>query len=268
MSTKASAKSAARNVVQVKNPRTDRYVKIDRDAGRILSHKSSSGPYKNVPVARKKKMILYNPLDGDALTSSVVSHPRKCFLMTRLGKPIDPEVTRIRNQIVSVCKAHRFSVIDASSQVTGRDFLLKIWRQIASTPLAIGVCHESIAPRTQANIYYEMGVAQALGKETLLVKSRKAEVPSDFVRTEYVVFDNRFDERLSAYLRSLSEQAEHYEIVAAQLDRNPILAIDYLRRAFLITGDARLRDRAQEIVAAAVLDQRAKNSVELLAASF
>ncbi|CAC9534702.1 hypothetical protein [uncultured Gammaproteobacteria bacterium] len=27
------------NIVQVKNPRTNRYVKIDRDKGRILSHK-------------------------------------------------------------------------------------------------------------------------------------------------------------------------------------------------------------------------------------
>jgi len=44
-----------RNVVQVKNPRTNRYVKIDRSAGKIVSHKKSTGPYKDVPVARKKK---------------------------------------------------------------------------------------------------------------------------------------------------------------------------------------------------------------------
>ncbi len=43
------------DVVQVRNPRTERYVKIDRSAGKIVSHKRSSGPYKNVPVARKKK---------------------------------------------------------------------------------------------------------------------------------------------------------------------------------------------------------------------
>jgi len=43
-----------RNVVQVKNPKTGRYVKIDRSAGKILSHKKSSGPYQGVPVARKK----------------------------------------------------------------------------------------------------------------------------------------------------------------------------------------------------------------------
>jgi hypothetical protein len=42
-----------RDVVQVKNPRTGHYVKIDRDEGRIIDHKKSQGPYKNVPVARK-----------------------------------------------------------------------------------------------------------------------------------------------------------------------------------------------------------------------
>jgi hypothetical protein len=44
-----------RNVVQVKNPKTGRYVKINRAAGKIVSHKKTSGPYKGVPVARKKK---------------------------------------------------------------------------------------------------------------------------------------------------------------------------------------------------------------------
>lgn len=44
-----------RDVVQIKNPRTGRYVKIDRSAGRILSHKKTAGKYKNVPVARKKR---------------------------------------------------------------------------------------------------------------------------------------------------------------------------------------------------------------------
>ncbi len=50
-----SSGSGKRDVVQVKNPRTGHYVKIDRDAGKIVSHKKSEGPYKNVPVARKRK---------------------------------------------------------------------------------------------------------------------------------------------------------------------------------------------------------------------
>ncbi len=55
MTTKKTSKSGKRDVVQVKNPRTGHYVKIDRDAGKIISHKKSEGKYKNVPVARKRK---------------------------------------------------------------------------------------------------------------------------------------------------------------------------------------------------------------------
>lgn len=47
--------SKKKDVVQVKNPKTGRYVKIDRSAGKIVSHKKSKGPYKSVPIARKKK---------------------------------------------------------------------------------------------------------------------------------------------------------------------------------------------------------------------
>lgn len=43
------------DVVQIKNPKTGRYVRIDRSKGKIVSHKKSKGPYKGVPVARKKK---------------------------------------------------------------------------------------------------------------------------------------------------------------------------------------------------------------------
>lgn len=43
------------DVVQVKNPKTDRYVKIDRTQGRIVGYKLTPGPYKSVPVVRKSK---------------------------------------------------------------------------------------------------------------------------------------------------------------------------------------------------------------------
>ena len=33
-------------------------------------------------------MIIYSPLDGEALTSAVRSRPRHCFLMTQLGGDI------------------------------------------------------------------------------------------------------------------------------------------------------------------------------------
>lgn len=213
-------------------------------------------------------MIIYSPLDGDAITSSISSNPRHCFLMTRLGKTIPPGVNEIRKAVTAACKKFDYSVIDASTRVTGRDFLLKIWRQIASAPLAVGVAHEDIPAMSQANIYYELGVAQALGKETVVVKSPGTKVPSDFIRSEYIEFDESFADNFENYLNATLEQAEHYETVADQLDRNPILAVDYLRRAFLITGDNRLRTKAKDVIKEAGLVERAANSVELLAATF
>lgn len=44
---------AKQKVVQVKNPRTGKYVKIDRSKGKIVGQKRSDGPYKGVPIARK-----------------------------------------------------------------------------------------------------------------------------------------------------------------------------------------------------------------------
>jgi hypothetical protein len=44
-----------KDTVQVKNPKTGHYVKIDRANGKIISQKKSDGPYKNIPVARKIK---------------------------------------------------------------------------------------------------------------------------------------------------------------------------------------------------------------------
>ena len=50
-----ATKKKKSDIVQIKNPRTGRYVKIDRSKGRIIAHKKSKGPYKNVPIARKRK---------------------------------------------------------------------------------------------------------------------------------------------------------------------------------------------------------------------
>ena len=43
------------NIVQVKNPKTGHYVKIDKTEGKILSHKATSAAYKNVPIVGGKK---------------------------------------------------------------------------------------------------------------------------------------------------------------------------------------------------------------------
>ena len=45
---------ANHKIVQVKNPKTGRYVKIDKSAGIILSHKRTKGAYKDIEVVGGK----------------------------------------------------------------------------------------------------------------------------------------------------------------------------------------------------------------------
>ena len=54
MAAKKSSSRKTRELVQVKNPRSGRYVKIDKSAGRIVSHKKSPGPYKGVRVVKAR----------------------------------------------------------------------------------------------------------------------------------------------------------------------------------------------------------------------
>lgn len=213
-------------------------------------------------------MIFYRPTDGDPQTTPLRYRPRTCFLMTQLGGVVPPEIVEIRDAIGGVLRAGHYELIDANTVVTGRDFLLKIWELIVTVPLGVAVIHHAMRQNTVANIFYEMGVMQAYGKETLVVKTPQARVPSDFVRTEYVEYGGSFAESLERFMESLQKRAQYYTLVADQLDNNPLLAIDYLRRAYLITGDDTLREQAHEIFDNAGLENRARNSVEMLLIGF
>lgn len=213
-------------------------------------------------------MILYRLTDGDAHSGKITYHPRTCFLMTQLGMPVPSEVNDIRRDLKQVLEDHDFKLIDANSAITGRDFLLKIWDMIVTVPLAVAVVHEEMPMKTLHNVFYEIGVAQAVGKETIIIKSKGAEVPSDFVRTEYIEYDRDFAEKAGKYFEALFARVEYYEFMAELLQQNPLLAIDYLRRAFLISGRTEFSEQAQQVLNTLNLEGRARNSVEMLLADF
>jgi len=51
----SEAPSRRLDTVQVRNPITERYVKVDTRTGRILAHKKSPGPYKGIKELTRKK---------------------------------------------------------------------------------------------------------------------------------------------------------------------------------------------------------------------
>ena len=213
-------------------------------------------------------MIIYSPIDGDAITHSIKSRPKYCFLITQLGQATPKLVSDIQRSIKNYCQSFSYQVIDASTETTGRDFLLKIWKLIASVPICIMIIHEDTPVKTQANLYYELGVAQALGKETIIIKTPKAKIPSDFNRTEYIEFNEKFNEKFNNFLKVTQEQAEHYKELSEVLENDPILAMNYLKRAFLITGNKKYQLSVKKILKTIDIDGRAKNSIENSAATF
>lgn len=188
--------------------------------------------------------------------------------MTQLGDPVPPEVVAVREKLKNALDEYDVELIDADSEVTGGDFLFKIWQMIVAVPLAVAIVHEEMPVTTRCNVFYEVGLAHALGKESVVIKAPEARIPSDFVRTEYIKYDSRFELKISKYLENFFKQGEWYELVAEQVERNPLLAIDYLRRAYLISGDDRIKEEVANIRETLSLHERARNSVEALLAEF
>lgn len=213
-------------------------------------------------------MIYYRPTDGDVYQNRITWRVRTSFLMTRLGDTIPPKVVNIRQHVEQLLLQNNINLIDADTVTTGRDFLLKIWELILSVPIGIAIIYKDMPPATLANVFYELGWMHAFGKETIVIKEGRIKIPSDFVRTEYIPYDNSFERRFGSFVASLQQRLEYYETMAEQMEKNPLLAIDYLRRAYLLTGDVDLRRKANEVFQNAGLDVRAHNSVENLLVSF
>ncbi len=214
-------------------------------------------------------MIAYNPNNGDPLTHRIEYKPRTCLLMTKLGASVSEGIQTIRAQLAECLNDFQFRAIDAESEVTGKDLLEKIWKLILAVPLGIAIVHKDMNAGTLGNVFYEVGMMHAYGKETLIVKQQGMRIPSDLVRTEYVEYGDAFDTKISMYMRNVVKLGEHYGDMAENFAQgNPLLAIDYLRRAYLILGDSAIQTRKAEILSQMKLDGRTRNSVEGLLSTF
>ena len=71
-------------------------------------------------------MIIYNPTGGDALQTKILYRPKTCFIMTQLGNPIPPKITKIRLRLKKILASNNIKEIDAASVITGKDFMHKI----------------------------------------------------------------------------------------------------------------------------------------------
>ena len=182
--------------------------------------------------------------------------------MTAMGKPLPEQLAKARKRVAAALGKAGFKVTDAASVTTGKDYLLKIWSLAVCAPVGVAIVHEGIRTDTMANIFYELGLMQAYGRETVVIKVGEVKLPSDLVRTEYIQFGRSFSRQFTGFMASLRQRADYDLTLADQLEKIPLLAIDYLRRSYLLSGDATLRRRARQIFDKSGLADRAKDSVE------
>lgn len=202
-------------------------------------------------------MIFYRPTNREVHTDPVKYKPRTCFVMTQLGGEFPEQLIEIRNELNRHLKNYSIEEVDASSFVTGGDFMIKIWDIILSVPLGIAIITEGMKESTLSNIFYEIGLLNSLGKESIIIKSKGYKIPSDFVRTEYIEFDSKFSKNIDKFLDNVFELAEHYDLMSELLEKNPVLSIDYLRRAYLITNDSSFKEKAKSIYNENTFDSQA-----------
>jgi hypothetical protein len=213
-------------------------------------------------------VIHYSPVTGDVRQEPVRWRPKTVFVMQQIGSPIPDAVVKCRKDADRILAKAGFDTIDAQSRTTGGDFLAKIWNIILGCPVGVAIVHEGITASTLANIFYELGILQSLGRETVVIRVGKPDLPSDFVRTEYVDSGATFETKFRKFVDSLTERADYYVQLAELVDRNPLLAIDYFRRAAVLNGDRELNKRAREVLRASGIGDRAKSSVEELLLKF
>lgn len=72
-----------------------------------------------------------------------------------------------REGVESALRKAGFKVKDAGSATTGKDYPLKIWSLTVCVPVGVAIVHEGIRPETMANVFYELGLMQAYGRETV-----------------------------------------------------------------------------------------------------
>ena len=161
------------------------------------------------------------------------------------------------DEVVCKCAVRmKHSIKKASRQSGTKDYLEKIIQLIRGCGFGVAIFSEFTPAATLANIFFEIGLCSVLGKPVVLVKSARAKPPSDFVRTEWITFEEGNRKRLAHDLEkaitSIHDLADYYENLgdlALEADEVDLeLAFERYRQAVLIAGKSAARRKIKKIL--------------------
>jgi hypothetical protein len=216
--------------------------------------------------------LIFSPLSEDVLEGPFKPLPRTAFIMLHSGRKVSPVETAMDRIVCDSLKRLGHPVIKAARFVGTKDFLEKIIQIIRGCGFGVAIFSENTPAPTLANIFFEVGLCNILGKPVILVKTAKAKAPSDFTRTEWVTYRGR-DERklkgdLESSIESVIELAQYYEALgdlameAESIDAE--LAFERYKQAVLISNSKSAQDKI-EFLLNQIKNQR--QSLEFLLAS-
>jgi hypothetical protein len=188
--------------------------------------------------------LIFSPLSEDVLESPFESKPRRAFMMLHSGQTISPTERKMERVIFDCLRRFRHPVEKAVTPGGTKDYLEKIIQTIRGCGFGVALFSESTPAPTLANIFFEIGLCGLLGKPVILVKSVEAQIPSDFVRTEWLTYQGGDTKKLKkdfeSSLKGIIALAGFYEklgdlaVSAQTVDIE--LAFERYKQALLIAG--------------------------------
>lgn len=176
--------------------------------------------------------------------------------MRQIGKPPATDA-RMAEIVAEIFETRGVPTKDADASSGGGDFLERILGLIRATGFTVAIFSHETRANAMANITLELGFAAMCGKPLIIAKSKRAKAPSDFTRTDWVVYDpteeNRFKDKLNQALDTVDDAGSYEEILLdIALEAKSIdcaVALERASKAFLLTGEDSLLGKAQQVEA-------------------
>lgn len=188
--------------------------------------------------------VIFSPITEDVLKGPFKPLPRGVFFLTQSNSLISDIDEATSSKVEEYLLKNRFEVCRANRTRRTKDYLEKIISLIRGCGFCLSIVSRDTPSETLANIFFEIGIANLLGKPTILIKRGKMNLPSDFVRTEWVQYkegeDAQFKKDFQDALDGVMEMSDYYhklgELAFEASEPNLDLAFERFRQSALITG--------------------------------
>ena len=131
-------------------------------------------------VMTRSQIVRFEPIFGPA---KFIQDPKLCFVIMPFGDDLDP----FYRDIIKPCVESTGMVCRRSDEIRGNNAIIRdIWKSICEARLVI-------ADLTYANpnVFYELGIAHTVGKQTVLISQKRDEkFPFDVMHLRRIPYEN------------------------------------------------------------------------------